>query len=202
MDKYECIVCGKSFKLLHSFAAHMTEHGDMDDYVCCLDTCDEHFGTLQLLQAHLRVHPAPEKRKRKCSECRQWFVETAFLGHNCVPPPARTFFCEYCAKELFLLQTLKLHLNRHTAENVYNCKYCTKTFWDRSGKEKHQLTHTGQKPHKCTVPECGRAFGQHTDLYRHQYKAHGIFRKKFPCTECGKVFPENALLRRHMADHE
>ncbi|OMJ16720.1 Zinc finger protein [Smittium culicis] len=49
----------------------------------------------------------------------------------------------------------------------YNCKYCTKSFTRPSSLTIHTYTHTGEKPHECTFPECKKRFSVLSNLRRH-----------------------------------
>ncbi|OMJ21341.1 Zinc finger protein [Smittium culicis] len=49
----------------------------------------------------------------------------------------------------------------------YNCKYCSKSFTRPSSLTIHTYTHTGEKPHECTFPECKKRFSVLSNLRRH-----------------------------------
>nr|CAI5852061.1 unnamed protein product [Callosobruchus analis] len=55
----------------------------------------------------------------------------------------------------------------HTREKTYKCahSYCDKQFHQKSGLNNHILTHTGERPFKCTV--CSKAFIQSNHLKEH-----------------------------------
>lgn len=199
LNKLDCLVCGESFAKSDKLVAHLRTHAAMESYVCSVKSCDEHFDTIERLKSHLTSHPTSTENRRRCPKCSRYYNESSFAGHHCVE---NIFCCEQCGKQFKHRGMLTEHLNRHTGNRRHQCKYCPQAFFSVFGRLKHERIHTGERPCKCSVPNCGRAFSQHIDLYRHQYKAHGIFRKKFPCTLCDKVFPENSLLRKHLACHD
>ncbi|NXH69630.1 ZNF22 protein, partial [Hydrobates tethys] len=46
------------------------------------------------------------------------------------------------------------------------CHECGKSFGQSTDLIAHRRTHTGEKPYKCH--ECGKSFGQSTDLIAHR----------------------------------
>ncbi|KAI9327522.1 hypothetical protein DFJ73DRAFT_610494, partial [Zopfochytrium polystomum] len=47
------------------------------------------------------------------------------------------------------------------------CQYCSKRFSRPSSLTTHSYTHTGERPHVCTMPGCGRSFSVLSNLRRH-----------------------------------
>lgn len=190
--QFQCMFCEKKAKMPKALIEHLQTHDPSDNYKCCIESCDEQLQNLDDLYAHLKNH------KRECDKCKRTFTEWTFHIHKCARP---VFICDYCGKQFSVLYSFQVHMNRHRGTKLYKCLYCASTFCNSGARLKHQRTHTGERPCKCNVENCDRAFVQHTDLYRHQFKAHGIFRKKFACTVCEEVFPENSMLRKHLLTH-
>ncbi|KAI8967539.1 hypothetical protein BDF20DRAFT_899845, partial [Mycotypha africana] len=60
------------------------------------------------------------------------------------------------------------HLNKSGANRKrYDCNQCSKYFSRPSALQTHIYTHTGEKPHKCDIPGCGRRFAVISNLRRH-----------------------------------
>ncbi|EPB89842.1 hypothetical protein HMPREF1544_03364 [Mucor circinelloides 1006PhL] len=57
--------------------------------------------------------------------------------------------------------------NKIISANRYKCNECFKTFSRPSSLRIHILSHTGEKPHVCPQPDCGRRFSVQSNMRRH-----------------------------------
>lgn len=57
--------------------------------------------------------------------------------------------------------------NKIINANRYKCNECFKTFSRPSSLRIHILSHTGEKPHICPQPDCGRRFSVQSNMRRH-----------------------------------
>jgi hypothetical protein len=53
------------------------------------------------------------------------------------------------------------------------CEICQLACLSRSALSKHELTHTGERPHGCTFANCGKKFVQKSHLNYHIKVVHG-----------------------------
>lgn len=104
-------------------------------------------------------------------------------------------------EEIFYLSDYRLHIHTHTQTKTFACKTCAKLFRSPGNLRRHHLVHTGERPAKCPIDGCDRAYMYQIDLKRHKYSAHGIWTKRHPCQACGKEFPEPKILRKHLSTH-
>ncbi|RFU81479.1 regulatory, partial [Trichoderma arundinaceum] len=62
--------------------------------------------------------------------------------------------------------------NRNQKPKTLPCKYCSKRFRRVEHVQRHERTHTKEKPFSCGWDRCGKTFGRRDLLVRHEKLVH------------------------------
>ncbi|EPQ52082.1 hypothetical protein GLOTRDRAFT_11198, partial [Gloeophyllum trabeum ATCC 11539] len=70
---------------------------------------------------------------------------------------------------------------------MHQCGVCKKWFPRPSGLKTHMNSHSGEKPYKCTVPNCNKSFAVRSNAKRH-LRTHGIIPTSEPSSRPASKF--------------
>uniref|UniRef100_A0A670ZKY5 C2H2-type domain-containing protein n=1 Tax=Pseudonaja textilis TaxID=8673 RepID=A0A670ZKY5_PSETE len=82
------------------------------------------------------------------------------------PPGEKLWACPLCHQHFRRSDHLLRHQMSHTGTRPHQCPACEKSFTDKSKLTNHFRTHTGERPFHCT--DCGKHFVRRHHLAKHQ----------------------------------
>ena len=111
--------------------------------------------------------------------------------------------CDRCGKTLHWSSYWR-HMRKHAEENgvpqgsKHLCNVCGKTYREKADLKHHIMRfHTHERPYKCDIGNCSKAFIRGTLLRIHQNTVHRNL-KPFQCNECLQTFKRKHCLYIHM----
>ncbi|KPJ00018.1 Zinc finger protein 782 [Papilio xuthus] len=94
--------------------------------------------------------------------------------------------------------TLAEHMHTHTGSKPHTCSVCVKSFASKYTLQSHLKTHLDRpRPFKCS--QCGKSFLTQQNLNQHEKTHSGV--KEFICKVCGKAFGALHNLEVHGVVH-
>ncbi|UXI22680.1 serine palmitoyltransferase 2-like [Sarcoptes scabiei] len=87
--------------------------------------------------------------------------------------PERPYKCNICSKSFPTIYKLNRHNYSHSGQRPFLCTWpnCSKRFNDNYHLKRHLNTHTGEKPYLCQFSGCSKRYSRSEDL-RHHSKTH------------------------------
>lgn len=199
---FKCMHCTKTSSNLRLLIAHEWKHTGHLPFQCA--KCGLRCKTDADLISHERVHT--REKPYLCAECGRTFSRNSnLLRHlNFLHSEARnqkTYSCSECKKSFKEKGVLRKHQrSKHLMELFrHQCPDCGKMV-SFSNMARHKLIHTGERPFKCTMPECEKVFRSNSEVKKHILLHHSTERP-YKCDICGKGFIKICFLNAHAKIH-
>lgn len=199
---FKCVHCAKASSNLRLLIAHEWKHTGHLPFQCA--DCGLRCKTDADLISHERVHT--REKPYLCAECGKTFSRNSnLLRHlNFLHSESRnqkTYSCSECKKSFKEKGVLRKHQrSKHLMELFrHQCPDCGKMV-SFSNMARHKLMHTGERPFRCTMPECEKVFRSNSEVKKHILLHHSTERP-YKCDICGKGFIKICFLNAHAKIH-
>lgn len=155
-----CNVCGAHFSRGYRLAEHLRKHTGEAPFSC--GRCGRGFAKLEHKNAHEKLHT--RESSLVCGTCNRSFETVELLLQH-----RRTHFVNNLTNQLN--QTNQPGPSVSGSNAGFTCDTCLRQFKKKYALQRHQLSHTGERPFPC--PNCGLAFTTSYGRKRHIESVHG-----------------------------
>nr|CAD7259232.1 unnamed protein product [Timema shepardi] len=194
-----CQFCGRQFHTKNKLLEHELLHSKERLFMC--EKCGKSFRSSHQLRNHQMIHTS--NKKYFCTHCSKSYNTYASYRYHMNTHTNEVYLCDICGKGLKNLGSLRVHSLRHTdPENFkrFACEFCGHKFYSRARMLEHVRCHSKERPFKCPVEGCLKAFQLMWHLKRHAL-VHSDLRK-YTCKVCGSSFKQRKNLNVHVKTHE
>lgn len=199
---FKCNHCAKTLPKLRVLILHEWTHTGHLPFQCA--QCNLRFRSDAELIHHQRVHT--KEKPYLCPECGKTFSQNSnLLRHlNLIHGEFRNVkrhSCSQCDKSFKEKGALIKHQrSKHLCELFrHPCPYCGKMVAANT-LTRHKLMHMGERPFKCTVPDCDKFFRSTSEVKGHVLYHHTTERP-YKCDVCEKGFVRKCFLNAHAKIH-
>lgn len=193
---YECHVCQSQIATLDEYGRHMS-----DASACGRASQEKSAGA---------EHKILYEKKFQCDVCDRRFLLKRSLRRHLISKHrskneiAEIFKCSICDKDICSAANLRLHMRRHTGQNVRHCSQCNYKCPSQSELNKHMTSHSDRREFQCDL--CPKAYKRKFILDMHRRSHFGDTPSKsddrqYQCEQCGVRFKIKTNLKRHMVIH-
>ena len=167
---FQCKYCDKRFKVGRVLIKHMKDlHEQAYQPIPC-NVCAEKLSGPEAQKVHNKSHI--EFERIMCGMCPKMFKPSGLASHA-KSHKLNLVTCDVCNKCVKNQSALTKHKRVHTPQiKEHRCGMCGQKFLSLREAQVHQVTHTTEKPYKCSYPNCSNSYNNSGSRYHHIANNH------------------------------
>ena len=126
-------------------------------------SCPKTFTRVRYLRQHIRIH----NTSYPCDKCSEVLASKSQRRLHIAKEHKETFHCDFCSSSFLEPNRLKRHIEMtHEKVKKFFCYECPFGSYSMAVLERHNLTHTGERPFICD--DCGKLFRDERSVKNHK----------------------------------
>ncbi|XP_055609981.1 PR domain zinc finger protein 5-like [Uranotaenia lowii] len=197
------VCCEEKLYQKSKLKLHMQNHVKPNGELC--EICNKH---VKNITKHRRImHPKEEKKKFKCDQCPNAYVNKCLLISHMnkhLPKTHQNIPCPQCDMKLASKKSLRTHIsNMHSVNRTpMICDFCGKQFLNKPHFERHVNKHKGIEYKRRVLQKkqchiCKRILFAEQALRKHLQVVHCEPAETLECDECHRKYPNSSTLNSH-----
>lgn len=193
----QCPGCRISVRLNKDLKQHLKDMEGDDQHIWYCEVCTTDYKRKHDLYGHIiRTH-----KENACHLCNEIYKGSNDLQRHMTKAhyeeSERQDICPHCGK---LVKNIRSHIRDvHKRLKKFGCDMCDKKFVTRHALTQHFRVHSDERPYKCSVPGCDKAFKLLCQVKQHQER-HGP-KGDCVCDICGLNLASKYSLVQHKKTH-
>ena len=194
---YDCEVCNQHFVIKRKFNLHMERHHRPVESSSVPQNNIENIDP----ENNKILPDSPGEDQKKEED----FITAVNMLHELEEDSSRCSHChkKFANKKSCREHEVSVHEDLSNVEFYFKCDFCPKMFSNKSVRDNHLTSHTGERKYQCQF--CPQRFKTTGNLTAHLASCHetedtGV-EKKFKCQYCPKTFRFPAQISQHERSH-
>ena len=196
---YDCPECPQHFVIKRKFNLHMERHHKASP------SSPQPKNNIENIDPENNKTALPPDTVEESLKKENDFITAVNMLHELEEDSSR---CSHCGKKFANKKSCRehevtVHEDLSNVEFYFKCDFCPKMFSNKSIRDNHLTSHTGERKYQCQF--CPQRFKTAGNLTAHLASCHeteetGV-EKKFKCQYCPKTFRFPAQISQHERSH-